>query len=322
MKEEPKQAAWGALLELARISNLPTVWGNVLAAWLLSGGPPSVLLVVVLVGASLVYAGGCTLNDAFDAAWDRRHRADRVIPSGRLRAGQVWLAGGLELLSGVVLLGVAGGDWGWLAAGLGVAVLVYDAWHKQSPLSVVVMGSCRWLLYLSAGAAALGGAAYPAAAHVWGGVVWVYVMVLSLVARGEAVAGDRVPATRHLLWLVPVMLMVVGGLREQWPSGLADVALATDEATGLPGGLRGNWAAGLAGAGCALLGGVLLRPRVGAGGRRPGVGDWVNRLLAFLPVLDAAMLVAAGGGRWLGWLPVFAGLSLLALRMQRRFAAT
>ncbi|MFN5962617.1 MAG: UbiA family prenyltransferase [Verrucomicrobiota bacterium] len=300
MKEERKRAAmrgWGALLELARISNLPTVWGNVLAAWLLSGGPPSVLLVVVLAGAGLVYAGGCTLNDAFDAVWDRRHRADRVIPSGRLRAGQVWLAGGLELLSGVVLLVMAGGGWCWLAVGLGVAVVVYDAWHKQSPLSVVVMGSCRWLLYLSAGAAALGGAAYPAAAHVWGGVVWVYVMVLSLVARGEALSGDRVPATRQLLWLVPVMLMVVGGL-------------------------RGNWLAGLAGAGCALLGAVLLRPRDGAGGRRPGVGDWVNRLLAFLPVLDAAMLVAAGGGRWLAWLPLFAGLSLLALRMQRRFAAT
>ncbi len=300
MKEEPKRAArrgWGALLELARISNLPTVWGNVLAAWLLSGGPPSVLLVVVLAGASLVYAGGCTLNDAFDAAWDRRHRADRVIPSGRLSAGQVWLAGWLELLGGVVLLMMAGGGWAWLAVGLGVAVVVYDVWHKQSPLSVVVMGSCRWLLYLSAGAAALGGAAYPAAAHVWGGLVWVYVMVLSLVARGEAVAGDRVPATRHLLWLVPVMLTVVGGL-------------------------RGHWAAGLAGAGCALLGALLLRPRVGADGRRPGVGDWVNRLLAFLPVLDAAMLVAAGGGRWLAWLPLFAGLSLLALRMQRRFAAT
>jgi len=300
MKEEPKRAAWGAwgaLLELARIANLPTVWGNVLAAWLLSGGLPSVLLVVVLAGASLVYAGGCTLNDAFDAAWDRRHRADRVIPSGRLRAGQVWLAGGLELLSGVALLGLAGGGWGWLGVALGVAVLVYDAWHKQSPLSVVVMGSCRWLLYLSAGAAALGGAVYPAAAHVWGGVVWVYVMVLSLVARGEAVSGGRVPATRHLLWLVPVMLTVVGG----W---------------------RGNWLAGAAGAGCALLGAVLLRPRVGAGGRRPGVGDWVNRLLAFLPVLDAAMLVAAGGGRWLAWLPLFAGLALLALRMQRRFAAT
>lgn len=300
MKEERKRAAWrgwGALLELARISNLPTVWGNVLAAWLLSGGPPSVLLVMVLAGASLVYAGGCTLNDAFDAAWDRRHRADRVIPSGRLSAGQVWLAGGLELLSGVALLAMAGGGWAWLSVGLGVAVLVYDAWHKQSPLSVVVMGSCRWLLYLSAGAAAVGGAAYPTAAHVWGSVVWVYVMVLSLVARGEAVAGDRVPATRHLLWVVPVMLTVVGGL-------------------------RGNWLAGLAGAGCALAGAVLLRPRAGERGRRPGVGDWVNRLLAFLPVLDAAMLVAAGGTRWLAWLPLFAALSLLALRMQRRFAAT
>lgn len=97
MKEEREKAAWrgwGALLELARISNLPTVWGNVLAAWLLSGGPPSVLLVVVLAGASLVYAGGCTLNDAFDAAWDRRHRADRVIPSVGSAFGRYGWRGG------------------------------------------------------------------------------------------------------------------------------------------------------------------------------------------------------------------------------------
>jgi hypothetical protein len=45
-------------------------------------------------------------------------------------------------------------------------------------------------------------------------------------------------------------------------------------------------------------------------------------MLAFLPVLDFSMLVAAAGDRWIAWLPVFAGLVLLALGMQRRFAAT
>lgn len=300
MEEQLKRPAFrglAALLELARVSNLPTVWGNVLAAWLLSGGPPSGLLLVVLAGAGLVYAGGCTLNDAFDAVWDRRHRADRVIPSGRLSLRAVWLAGWVELLTGVGLMALGAGGWWWVAVALGVAVVVYDAWHKESPWSVVVMGSCRWLLYLSAAAAAVRGAGYPVAAHVWGGVVWVYVMVLSLVARGEAVAGDRVPGTRHLLWLVPVMLLVLGGVMH---------------------GPR----AGAAGAGCALVGAALLRPRGKPGGRRPGVGDWVSRMLAFLPVLDFSMLVAAAGDRWIAWLPVFAGLVLLALGMQRRFAAT
>jgi 4-hydroxybenzoate polyprenyltransferase len=38
-------AAW---LELARVSNLPTVWSNVLAAWLVSGAGVSAGMVLVI----------------------------------------------------------------------------------------------------------------------------------------------------------------------------------------------------------------------------------------------------------------------------------
>ncbi|HEY1081657.1 MAG TPA: hypothetical protein VGE29_05310, partial [Prosthecobacter sp.] len=56
-----------AWLELARISNLPTVWTNVTAAWLLAGGPwrEAALGWLVLAG-SLLYTGGMILNDAAD----------------------------------------------------------------------------------------------------------------------------------------------------------------------------------------------------------------------------------------------------------------
>jgi len=69
-----------------------------------------------------------------------------------------------------------------------------------------------------------------------------------------------------------------------------------------------------------LLGAWLLRPRAGLEGRRPGVGEWVSRMLAFLPVLDLGIVVASGGSWW--WALVFGGLSVMALGMQRRFAAT
>ena len=34
----PKQALWKTLLDLGRVSNIPTVWTNCLAGWLLGGG--------------------------------------------------------------------------------------------------------------------------------------------------------------------------------------------------------------------------------------------------------------------------------------------
>jgi len=54
-----------AWLELARISNLPTAWTNVLAGWLLAGGQlQDQRLIWLLLGGSLLYSGGMILNDA------------------------------------------------------------------------------------------------------------------------------------------------------------------------------------------------------------------------------------------------------------------
>ena len=67
-------------------------------------------------------------------------------------------------MSGVVLMAMGSGWPGvWYPVALAVAVLVYDARHKETPWSVVVMGSCRWLLWVSAGSAALRTAAIGAA---------------------------------------------------------------------------------------------------------------------------------------------------------------
>src|SRR5262245_59426154 len=108
-----------AWLELARVSNLPTVWSNVLAAWLLAGGTwtwgP---LAWLLAGASLIYTGGMFLNDAADVKFDREHRRERPIPSGRISLAQAWVAG-----LGFLLVGFAMLVWGaeaciWLTGAL------------------------------------------------------------------------------------------------------------------------------------------------------------------------------------------------------------
>src|SRR5436190_17496916 len=76
-------------LLLSRVSNLPTVWSNVLAG-LVAGSafPGSVTtpatVALLILGASAFYTGGMFLNDAFDAPFDRRARPERPVPRGEV----------------------------------------------------------------------------------------------------------------------------------------------------------------------------------------------------------------------------------------------
>src|SRR3954467_13369572 len=81
------------LLILGRTSNLPTVWSNCLAGWLLAGGGNAHNLFPLLLGATLLYVGGMYLNDAFDAAFDAQYRRERPIPSGAISLSAVWWIG-------------------------------------------------------------------------------------------------------------------------------------------------------------------------------------------------------------------------------------
>ena len=175
------------MLILARVPNLPTVWSNVLLGWVLGGGGCYGGLGVALAGGTLLYAGGCTLNDACDARWDRVHKPGRLIPSGALREGAVWTLGGVEMAVGLALFVLAGPEvWGW-PVGLSLAILAYDWRHKETPWSVVVMGACRALLVLSG--AAVAGGQWSASALGAAGALWIYIIALSLLARGEARPG-------------------------------------------------------------------------------------------------------------------------------------
>jgi len=70
------------LLKLGRVSNLPTVWTDVLAGALLSGGAwHGWRIAVVLLAMTLFYTGGMYLNDYFDRAIDTRERPERPIPA-------------------------------------------------------------------------------------------------------------------------------------------------------------------------------------------------------------------------------------------------
>ena len=194
------------LLDLGRVSNLPTVWTNVLAGAVLSRGSleaPTLLL--LCTAASLLYIGGMFLNDAFDRHFDARLRPDRPIPSGRASAGDVFGIGFALLAGGVILVGAAswlrgpeqGAErlgWGPLASAGALASLIvfYDAFHKGNPMSAVVMGLCRAALYVMA-AVTLGTLTREACFGAL--LLLLYVVGLTAVARREA----REPRLRGLV---------------------------------------------------------------------------------------------------------------------------
>lgn len=147
-------------LKLGRVSNLPTVWTNTLAGAVLAGATGfGAEFAVMLLAFSLFYTGGMFLNDAFDAGIDARERPERPIPSGEVGLREVSLCGAAMMALGVLLLAWVGLAMGprtglWPALG-GVAlagtITFYNWHHKGNPLSPVVMGLCRVLVYVGAG---------------------------------------------------------------------------------------------------------------------------------------------------------------------------
>jgi 4-hydroxybenzoate polyprenyltransferase len=255
-------------LRLGRVSNLPTVWTNVLAACAVAGAsfaPPATLALALAM--SLFYVGGMYLNDAFDREIDARERPERPIPSGAVSARSVFgvgfalLASGLALVAALALELGAGAD--AIAAGalLGAAIVAYDVWHKRTPWSPVLMGACRALVYLTAGALAgdrLQGELFWAAALLLG-----YVVGLSFAARQENLA--RIESA----W--PLALLAA-------PLGYA--ALVID---GAP--LQHACFAGL----CAWIAWALWRLM----GPQPDLRGGVSLLIAGIPLLDALFAALA-----------------------------
>lgn len=195
---------WRALLVLGRVSNLPTVWSNCFAAWLLGGGTNQWgRFALLCLGATLLYVGGMYLNDAFDANFDQQHRRERPIPSGQVPVQTVWKLGIAMLVLGVVVIAPLGATPLLNAFVLALCILLYDAVHKLITFSPLLMAACRLFLYVTAAAAPAGVATGEA---VWAGFAMAaYITGLSFLARKES-TGMRVQLWPLALLLVPVLL--------------------------------------------------------------------------------------------------------------------
>ena len=184
-------------LRLGRVSNLPTVWSNVLAGVALGGGYIwDTRILPLLFAMSLFYVAGMFLNDAFDHRIDQQQRPDRPIPSGAITAKTVFSVGFVMLAIGLVVVAAIGyvpqSGTGFRAVLAGsvlcVLIVLYDWHHKHNPLSPLIMGACRMMVYVTAAFAVTTG---PSPEVLLGGLVLLgWLIGLTYIAKQENL--DRV----------------------------------------------------------------------------------------------------------------------------------
>ncbi|HWO13962.1 MAG TPA: UbiA family prenyltransferase [Polyangiaceae bacterium] len=262
-------------LRLGRVSNLPTVWSNVLAGLALVGAleaEPSVL--VAALALSIFYVGGMYLNDAFDRNIDRVERPTRPIPAGQVSARAVFTLGFAALAIGTALLGFiarANGASPLKAVGSALAlsafIVLYDAYHKQNPVSPLTMAACRVMIYVAVGFSArreLG-------AVVLLGVVCLACYLVGLTYAAKQEAFNRLPRLWPLACLgVPVLSGAALAARQPgvWPFLL----------------LMSAW--------------VVYALSYLRQGPRRAVPQAVVRLIAGISLLDAVLIAFMGASEW------------------------
>jgi 4-hydroxybenzoate polyprenyltransferase len=280
------------LLVLGRISNLPTVWSNCVAGWLLGGGGEWRKLTVLCAGGTFLYIGGMYLNDAFDAQFDAQHRPERPIPSGAISESAVWKWGFSWLLIGCVLLGLLGKVTAVIAVMLAMTIVVYDAIHKIFAFSPVLMALCRFYLYLIAASAALGGITGGTQLAIWSGIAMAcYIVGLSYIARRES-TGVTIQYWPLIFLVAPIVLAVIVNPGEYLVRAIVFSGLVL------------IW---------------ILRCLVFAFRKsQRHVGRTVSGLLAGIVLVDLLMIAPAATTV----VPVFLGLFVLALVLQRFVPAT
>jgi 4-hydroxybenzoate polyprenyltransferase len=255
------------LLRLGRISNVPTIWTNVLAGSIIAGGAGhSEGIALIAIAMTAFYVGGMYLNDFFDRAIDARDRPGRPIDAGEIRAGSVMLIGFGLLAVGIALM-IAFGPGavlcGFLLAGV---IVLYDVWHKGNRLSPVVMGLCRALVYIGTGVAMAGGTSN--ATLIGAAALACHVAGITYAAKQESL--DRVGNLWPLLLLAVPLIAALPVLFDGWMTIAAFVLLLAADAAAIR-----------------LL---VKRPS-------PGVVPLaVSGLIAAICLVDALAIAAAGGG--------------------------
>ena len=284
--EAVRPSAAGAWLQLARVSNTPTVVSNTVAgAVLASSIADAGTVAVVAVAMALFYTAGMILNDLLDLEVDRVQRPERPLPSGQVSRGAAITVVVALFVAGEALLAVTGLEPFLAGLGLVALIVLYDAWHKGNALSPVLMGGCRALVYVVAALAVA--AAVPLEVWTAAAVLLLYIVGLTQVAKAE---GGGLLAAWPLAAVVAAIGYWVGWVDSVWMVLLL-VAFAAWV-------WRALWL-------------VRSRHRIGAG---------VVSLIAGVSLFDALAVESAGGS--LAAVAACLACFLLTLVLQTKIAGT
>ncbi len=201
-----------SLLALCRVSNLPTVWMNVLCAALLSTTEATVLQIGLLaVALSCFYCGGMAMNDVCDLEHDRVHQPYRPIAAGRLSYPQALVVMMTLFVVGFGVLLVAGHASAMLAGLLLLGVIfLYNRYHKRHASLVLAMAASRGLVYVVVALTLTG----CVSSWVWlaASLQAFYVLLLTVVARQEIHAPQGRYSWPVIPWMLAAMPIIDGAV--------------------------------------------------------------------------------------------------------------
>lgn len=216
----------------------PCWWGAALAT---PGWPDPWMLALFALGAAVMRAAGCTLNDIADREFDARvaRTAGRPIPSGQISVGRAVLFMLALVVAGLAVLI----QFNRFAIGLGAASLVLVALYpfakRVTDWPQAVLGlTFNWGALLG-WAAVTGGLAWPAVLLYAAGVAWTlgYDTIYAHQDKADdAIVGVRSTALR------------LGAATRSWLWGFYAAAIALLAAAGLAAGLAWPFAVALAAA--------------------------------------------------------------------------
>jgi len=138
--------------QLMRISNLPTCLANVLTGTAIGmqfGQATFAKVAALTIAVCCYYCGGMILNDLCDLKYDSKYRQNRPIASGAISVGFA-LAITIVLFFSATFIVTAIAQHALLyACALLACIILYDILHKKFPVSIVFMGGCRAMVYIT-----------------------------------------------------------------------------------------------------------------------------------------------------------------------------
>lgn len=230
-----------AWLQLLRISNLPTVWSNVLLG-VVSGGfatgawEPSEFggqlrhAWPLMLAMSCFYLAGMSLNDVVDVAHDRIDAPHRPIVTGKVARRTASLLATALFVSGTLLVvPYRNAPAAAPIAALILCIVLYDTLHHRWPWTRQLMGVCRGLVVVAAAASVpgewgTGGYLFALCPAL---LLLAYTNVLTAVAARESQdGGGRRRVVLQLLAAMPLLDAAWMAAIGAWPAAAFSAACA------------------------------------------------------------------------------------------------